>query len=96
MFVIVVTYLKSIEVVDAYLAAHRDYLEIGYQKNYLFASGPQHPRTGGVVLSQLTDRAVLEAFLAGDPFSINGIAEYQVIEFTPVKYHAEFAGFVTS
>ena len=87
MFVILVQYIKDIQEVDKYLIAHRDYLDSGYQKDYLMASGPQNPRTGGVLLSQLRDRKILDAFLEHDPFYIHGIASYQVIEFTPVKYH---------
>lgn len=94
MFVILVHYLKGIEDVDKHLVAHREYLEQGYQKGYLIASGPQNPRTGGVLLSQLQDRQILDAFLENDPFSLHGIGEYQVIEFTPVKYHKDFQAFI--
>ena len=94
MFVILVQYIKDIQEVDQHLAAHRDYLETGYQKGYLMASGPQNPRTGGVLLSQLKDRNILDAFLQYDPFYIHAIASYQVIEFTPVKYHQLLSSFV--
>jgi uncharacterized protein YciI len=94
MFVILVQYTKDIQDVDQHLSAHRDYLETGYQKGYLMASGPQNPRTGGVLLSQLKDRQILEVFLQHDPFYIYDIATYQVIEFTPVKYHQLLSSFV--
>lgn len=94
MFVILVRYIKEIQEVDTHLVAHRDYLESGYQKGYLMASGPQNPRTGGVLLSQLKDRDVLDTFLAQDPFYKHGIGEYQVIEFTPVKYHEDLNSFI--
>ena len=69
------------------MQAHRDFLEQGFQKNYFLASGPQEPRTGGIILSQLKDKKILEDFLADDPFMQKGIAIYQIIAFTPVKYH---------
>jgi uncharacterized protein YciI len=94
MFVILVQYTKAIQEVDQYLSAHRDYLETGYQKGYLMASGPQNPRTGGVLLSQLKDRRILNAFLEHDPFYMHDIASYQVIEFTPVKFHQLLASFI--
>ena len=87
MFVILSTYLKNLEEVDGLLKAHRDYLEIGYAKDYFFASGPQEPRTGGVILSQLDCQKTLEDFLAHDPFYLNGLASYEIRRFTPVKYH---------
>jgi uncharacterized protein YciI len=94
MFIITLTYTKPIEVIDALLASHRDYLQMGYQKNYLVASGPKHPRTGGILISQLTDRGALEAFLKGDPFALNDAAQYDIVEFTPVKFHPDFQPFV--
>jgi uncharacterized protein YciI len=94
MFVILSTYLKGIEEVDEFLLAHRNFLQEGYEKNYFIASGPQNPRTGGVILSQLQDKQKLLNFLANDPFQINGIADYQVIEFSPVKYHESFKEFI--
>ncbi len=94
MFCILVHYKKPLAVVDQHLAAHRTFLETGYQKNYFVASGPRNPRTGGVILSQLTDRKKLDDILKEDPFIISDIADYEVIEFTPVKYHPHFAAFI--
>lgn len=96
MFLIMITYIKPIEEIDRHLAEHRAFLEKGYQNNIFVVSGPRNPRTGGVIISQLTDRHQLEAILAGDPFLINEVAQYEVIEFMPVKYHKDFANFVES
>jgi uncharacterized protein YciI len=87
MFIVIVHYEKDLSIVDEYLQAHRDFLEQGFQKNYFLVSGPQEPRTGGIILSQLKDKKILEDFLADDPFMQKGIAIYQIIAFTPVKYH---------
>jgi len=94
MFVILVNYLKSIEAVDKYLVEHREFLEKGYQKNYFIASGPQKPRTGGIILSQLTNKNELEKILEQDPFHRENIASYTIIEFEPVKYHMDFKKFI--
>lgn len=94
MFVIALTYKKPIEVVDAYLTQHRDYLESGYQKNYFIASGPKNPRSGGIILSQLKDRDQLQKIIEQDPFYIHEIADFELTEFTPVKYHPNFTPFV--
>lgn len=94
MFIVSLDYLVPLEVVDQHLAAHRAYLEEAYTQHMLIASGPKNPRDGGVFLSQLKDRAQLEAWLAKDPFQINGIAKYTIIEFNPLKYHPAFSPFV--
>lgn len=96
MFLILVTYTKPIEEIDAHLVAHREYLDEGYRNNYFVVSGPRKPRTGGIIISQLRDRAQLEAILKNDPFHIHGVATYEIVEFTPVKYHQDFAGFIKS
>jgi uncharacterized protein YciI len=94
MFIVLLTYKASLEEVDRYLLAHRSFLDEGYQQNLLIASGPKNPRVGGVLLSQLTDRAQLDSFLQKDPFYLHAIAEYEIIEFNPVKWHKNFEGFI--
>lgn len=94
MFLITLTYKQPIEIVEQHLAAHRTYLEQGYQKNHFIVSGPKSPRTGGIILSQLTDRAQLQTIIEQDPFYLNGIAEFDIVEFAPVKYHKDFASFI--
>jgi uncharacterized protein YciI len=94
MFLIMTKYLKPLAQVDEVLAAHRSFLEAGYQQGFFVVSGPKNPRTGGVILSQLTDKAKLEAILKSDPFYEKGISEFEIHEFEPVKFHQDFASFV--
>lgn len=94
MFVIMIHYKKPLDVVEHYLAEHRAFLEEGYQADFFIASGPKNPRTGGVILSQLQDREQLMRIIKNDPFILHDIADYDVTEFTPVKYHQNFKCFV--
>lgn len=94
MFIIILTYTKPIEIVDQYVQEHRTYLDECYAKNYLVVSGPQQPRTGGVLISSLTDRNLINQLIENDPYHKNDVAQYQVIEFLPVKYHNEFKSFI--
>ena len=96
MFIVEIIYQKSLEVIDQYLAEHRAFLEAGYKKDYFVASGPKTPREGGIIISQLEDKVQLENILKHDPFQVHHLAEYKIIEFTPVKYHADFASFIAS
>lgn len=95
MFLINITYKKPLTEIDQHLAEHRNFLETGYQKNYFIVSGPRNPRTGGVILSQLTNREELLNILQQDPFIIHDVADYEVVEFVPVKYHKDFSCFVS-
>lgn len=94
MFIVELTYKKPLEVVEKFLAEHRAYLEQGYQKHCFIASGPQNPRIGGIILSQLKDRKELETILKNDPFTLHDIVDYKIIEFTPVKHHPDFEKFI--
>jgi len=81
MFIVSLTYLKSLEEVDRHLDAHVSYLKQEYANGSFVASGRKVPRTGGVILSRLKSRQELEAVLAKDPFAQAGIAEYEITEF---------------
>jgi uncharacterized protein YciI len=94
MFVINLVYKKPLEIVEGYVVEHRLFLDEGYKKNFFIMSGPKNPRTGGIIISQLKDRVQLEKILQQDPFNIHGIADYEIIEFNPIKYLPDMACFV--
>lgn len=82
MFVVTLHYLQPLAIVDQHLEAHRAYLAQQYANGTFLASGPQEPRTGGVILAQAESPKALQAALALDPFHMHGIAEYKVVQFT--------------
>jgi uncharacterized protein YciI len=92
MYVILLKYLKPIEEVNKQVVPHRAYLETLLQEGILIASGPQIPRTGGVFLFKGIERSEVDELIAKDPFSIEGIAEYTVIQFDPVKQSEALKG----
>lgn len=83
MFIAILTYKKPLSEVDLFLAAHREYLAEHYAAGDFIASGPQTPRIGGVIIIKAENRTTVDAIIAQDPFNINGIADYQIVEFTP-------------
>lgn len=91
MFIVNLTYLCNLEILDQHLAEHRQFLDKHYGLGHFLASGPQVPRTGGVILANVENREKLEAILAEDPFQIHGVASYQVTEFLPIKTSAALA-----
>ncbi|MBA2711186.1 MAG: GTP cyclohydrolase [Tatlockia sp.] len=86
MFIVQMTYKTPISEVDKFLQAHREFLDYYYKQGLLIASGPMKPRTGGIIIASTTDRAYLESILQQDPYHLAEIADYQIIEFTPVKH----------
>lgn len=83
MFVVTLTYTAALEKVDALLPAHVEYLKRQYAEGVFLVSGRRIPRTGGVILAAAADRCALDAVLAEDPFAQEGVADYDVVEFTP-------------
>jgi uncharacterized protein YciI len=86
MFIVQMTYKTPISEVDKYLQAHREFLDYYYKQGLLLASGPMKPRTGGIIIATTNDKAYLESVLKQDPYHLAEIADYQIIEFTPVKH----------
>lgn len=89
MFIVHLTYKAPITEVDKYLKAHREFLDYYYKQGLLLVSGPMKPRTGGILVALTTDRPHLESILKEDPYYLADIADYQLIEFTPVKHRDE-------
>lgn len=86
MFIAILTYKQPLSEVDRFLTAHREYLAKHYDAGDFIASGPQTPRIGGVIMMKADSRKAVEVIIAEDPFHINGIADYQIVEFTPTMF----------
>ena len=89
MFIVELTYKAPIAEIDKYLKAHRQFLDDCYQQGLFLASGPQKPRTGGILIAITTDLAHLKSVIAQDPFFAADLADYRFIEFTPIKHRDE-------
>jgi len=89
MYIVILTYKKPIEDIERVTVPHRAFLDTLYAQNILLISGPQVPRTGGILVARSgqTKDELMEV-LKGDPFYTEGIADYNIIEFNPVKHHA--------
>lgn len=94
LFVLLVQYTAPLEDIEANLAAHRNYLQAGYDKGFLLASGPRTPREGGVIIGKFDDKAAAENFSKNDPFVRQNLARYEILEFTPVLHNALLAPFL--
>lgn len=89
MFIIQLTYKTALSEVDKYTQAHREFLDYYYKQGLIVASGPLKPRTGGIIIAATTDKTLVESIVQQDPFYLAEIAEYQLIEFTPIKHRDE-------
>jgi uncharacterized protein YciI len=94
MFAFHSVYLKPVAEVDQYLEAHRAFLKNLYAKGITICSGPQIPRTGGFILLDAASRTEALDIMKNDPYVINGVAEYAVIEFEVKSFAEGFREFV--
>lgn len=91
MFILLNRYLKPLEEVDRVLPAHRRFQDELYARGTFIASGRLEPRTGGVTLANAQSRSEIETILQSDPFVLEGVTEYQILEFVPTRYSDAFA-----
>lgn len=83
MFIIILTYKVPIEQIECHLENHVIYLKEQYKAGNFLASGRKIPRSGGVILAKMDNKAELEQILSQDPFKQNNLADYEIIEFSP-------------
>ena len=84
MFILSLTYLKSNDEADKVMEPHLAWVATGYEKGWFVASGRKVPRTGGIIFAK-GERADLAAYVAIDPFTLHGIASYEITEIALTK-----------
>jgi uncharacterized protein YciI len=80
-FVLLLTYTRPLDEVDALMRRHMAWLDEGYDAGRFLVSGRRIPRTGGVILARGDDREEIEALAASDPFVMGGVATCEVVQF---------------
>jgi uncharacterized protein YciI len=81
MFVLLLSYIRPLEEVDALMRGHVAWLNEHYAAGRFVVSGRQVPRTGGVIVARGDDRDEIERLAASDPFVSGGVATCEVIQF---------------
>ena len=81
MFVLLLTYTKPLDEVDALMREHVAWLDWHFDAGRFVVSGRRIPRTGGVIVARGEDRDEIEAIVASDPFVSAGVATCEVIQF---------------
>jgi uncharacterized protein YciI len=81
MFVLLLTYVRPLDEVDALMRDHMVWIRQQYAAGHFVVSGRQVPRTGGVILARGDGREAIEALAASDPFVTGGVATCEVVQF---------------
>jgi len=94
MFLLLLTYNAPVEKIDELLDEHVAWLDEQYAAGVFLASGRKVPRTGGVILAAGVDRDGLEAIATADPFWREGVASFEIVEFTATKAAPELTALI--
>lgn len=82
-FIASLTYTVPIERIDAALEAHLAWLKAGHETGHFLAWGPREPRDGGLIFVRAASREEAERMLRRDPFITQGLADLEIIQWTP-------------
>ena len=82
-FVLISRYTAPPERIRELVPAHREYLQEHIARGLFVVSGRRVPWDGGVILARGT-RADVEAAVAADPLTREGVAETEIVEFEPL------------
>ncbi len=82
-FVVTLTFLTPFESFGEAVPRHAAFLREGYDAGMLLVSGPREPRTGGIVVARAGSEEALRTYMDRDPFALEGLATYDVAEFSP-------------
>lgn len=85
-FVCEIVYKAPIEKIEETTLEHRGFLKGGYDEGFILLSGPQVPRTGGILIAKSESMEKIAEFFKNDPYQKKGLAEYVFIEFMPKNY----------
>lgn len=83
MFIINLKYIVSIDKVEDNLQEHKKFLEKYFKTNNFILAGRKNPRDGGIIIANFESLNQAEKITNEDPFIINKVAEYEIIEVLP-------------
>lgn len=91
LYLVLLSYCRPLAEIEPHLAEHRAFLKRHYQAGHFLLSGPQQPRTGGVILATAGSREELRQWLAEDPFERFKVATFEIIAWSPTMQAIDLA-----
>ncbi|SDT73406.1 YciI family protein [Actinoplanes derwentensis] len=84
-YLMISTYLKPLDEVDAARADHLSYLAGLEEAGYSVTAGRIDPPTGGIILLDVDTEAEAQELIAEDPYVQRGLATYAAIGWHPAR-----------
>ncbi|WP_419727191.1 YciI family protein [Terrisporobacter petrolearius] len=88
MVIVNITYTVDLKKIEQKLEEHIGFLNKYYANNKFICSGRKNPRTGGIILCN-ADKEEVSRIIKEDPFYINNLGNYEIIEFEASKINKE-------
>lgn len=85
MFLLRATYNRPIEEVDQLLDGHKAWIMKNFEAGRILLTARQVPLVGGIILARGESAEEMWEMLEEDPFKSSGMAEYEVLEYAPVR-----------
>jgi uncharacterized protein YciI len=99
MFVLLSEYLRPPEDVAEVLPRHSEWVVAQYEAGRMLVSGRRQPPVGGLLVARGESRDDVLAWVADDPFVLEGVARYDVHAFDATdfpKRSEQFASFASA
>ena len=81
MFVLVVSYSKSPEIVAEHVSTHSEWVKKHLSQGNILLVGPKTSKLGGVLLVKSMEKQQLLDIIAEDSYVKHDVADYQITEF---------------
>jgi uncharacterized protein YciI len=94
MYILFINFTKSLQDAQPVFPAHLGFIDAHIKTGKFILSGGLTGKPAGVVLANINNGDELKALLAEDPFVLEQVAEYEIIEFTPSRYHESLASLI--
>ena len=94
MYILYINFTKSLQDLQPVFPAHLEFVDANIKTGKFILSGGLTGKPAGVVLANINNEDELKALLAEDPFVREQVADYEVIEFKPSRYHESLASLI--
>lgn len=85
MIVLKSTYIADASQLQQHLDAHLAWVEEGYSNGNFLASGLRTGAVGAMIIVRGLSADEMQQMLSRDPFVVNAIAEYEILEFDAMR-----------
>ena len=90
MIILKSTYIAEASTLESHLAAHLEWVEAGYSSGNFLASGLRDGGIGAVIMVTGLSKDEVMDLLGRDPFVINKVSDYEVVEFETMRTEGGF------